>query len=408
MNLRAGLTAGAALILLPVTALVALLVGFGAGVYADQAYPDWVPYVAHHQVGRVDTTELDQAIRLIQGDYVDSNVDMTKLSHGTVSGLIASLGDPFSAYYDPAQYKRLQESYQGRYSGIGIYLSFSTSGYPTITGTVPGSPAASAGIQGGDQIIKVGGKDIKGITADQATALIQGADGTQVTLTLLRGTNTFDVTVTRAEIQVPSVRSTIIGDHILYIRIYSFGASTAADFETALKAGLAGAKGIVLDLRENPGGFVDAASSVISDFVANGETYELHGRNNSVERHYVSGNHPAPNAPLVALVDANSASAAEILAGSLQVHQRAKLVGTVTFGKGSVQQDFPLSDGADIHLTIKLWYLPNGTTINHKGLTPDVPVTLASTADEFDVTQPGLGYAKDTQLNAALGLLPPG
>lgn len=408
MNLRAGLTAGAALILVPVTALVALLVGFGAGVYADQAYPDWIPYVAHHQVGSVDTTELDQAIRLIQGDYVDSNVDMTKLSHGTVSGLIASLGDPFSAYYDPAQYKRLQESYQGRYSGIGIYLSFSATGYPTITGTVPGSPAASAGIQGGDQIIKVGGKDIKGITADQATALIQGADGTQVTLTLMRGTNTFEVTVTRAEIQVPSVRSTIIGDHILYIRIYSFGASTAADFETALKAGVPGAKGIVLDLRENPGGFVDAASSVISDFVASGETYELHGRNNSVERHFVSGNHPAPSTPLVALVDANSASAAEILAGSLQVHQRAKLVGTVTFGKGSVQQDFPLSDGADIHLTIKLWYLPNGTTINHKGLTPDVPVTLASTADEFDVTQPGLGYAKDTQLNAALGLLPPG
>jgi carboxyl-terminal processing protease len=399
MSLRAVLRGGAY--------LVVALIAFAAGAYADQAYPDWIPYVAHHQVGRVDTSELDQAVRLIQGEYVDGNVDMTKLSHGTVSGLIASLGDPFSAYYDPAAYQRLQESYQGRYSGIGIYLSFGSS-YPTITGTVPGSPAAAAGLQGGDQIVKIGGKDTKGITADQATALIQGANGTQVTLTLLRGTTTFDVTVTRAEIQVPSVRSTIIGDHILYIRIYSFGSSTASDFETALKAGLPGSKGAVLDLRENPGGFVDAANAVISDFVSSGETYELHGRNNSVDRHYVSGAHPAPNIPLVVLVDANSASAAEIVSGSLQVHMRAKLVGTVTYGKGSVQQDFPLSDGADIHLTIKLWYLPNGTTINHKGLTPDVPVTLASTADEFDVAQPGLGYAKDTQLNAALGLLPPG
>lgn len=387
--------------------VVVALVAFAAGVYADQAYPDWIPYVAHHQVGRVDTSELDQAVRLIQAQYVDSNVDMTKLSHGTVSGLISSLGDPFSAYYDPDQYKRLQESYQGRYSGIGIYLTFSTA-YPTITGTVPGSPAAAAGLLAGDQIIKVDGKDTKGITSDQATTLIQGADGTKVTLTLMRGTTTFDATLTRAEIQVPSVRSTIIGDHILYLRIYSFGASTAADFLSALKVGLPGSKGIVLDLRENPGGFVDAASAVISDFVASGETYELRGRNGTVERHDVSGDHPAPTTPLVVLVDANSASAAEILAGSLQVHRRAKLVGTVTFGKGSVQQDFPLADGADIHLTIKRWYLPDGTTIDHKGLTPDVTVTLASPNDEFDVFQPGLGYAKDTQLNTALELLPPG
>ena len=387
--------------------LIVAVVAFGAGVYADQAYPDVVPYIAHHQNGRVDTSELDQAIRVVQAEYVDSNVDMTKLSHGTVGGLISSLGDPFSAYYDPEQYKRLQESYQGRYSGIGIYLSFGSS-YPTITGTVPGSPAAAAGLQAGDQIIKVGDKDTKGITADQATTLIQGPNGTNVTLTVMRGTETFDVTLTRAEIQVPSVRSAIIGDHILYLRIYSFGSSTASDFTTALTAGMPGAKGAVLDLRENPGGFVDAANAVISDFVSSGETYELRGRGGSVERHDVSGGASAPKLPLVVLVDANSASAAEIVAGSLQVHKRAKLVGTVTFGKGSVQEDFQLSDGADLHLTIKRWYLPDGTTIDHKGLTPDVKVTLPSASDEFDVFQPGLGYAKDTQLNTALGLLPPG
>lgn len=397
---RAVLTGGAYLLV--------LLFGFTAGAYVDQQWPDALPYVASHRVGQIDTTELEQAVRLIQADYVDGNVDPTKLSHGTVSGLIASLGDPFSTYYDPDQYKKLQDQYQGRYSGIGIYLSFGT-GYPTITGTVPGSPAAGAGLQGGDQIVKVGGKDVKGLTADQATALIQGANGTKVTLTIQRGTDTFDVTLTRAEITVPSVRSATIADHVFYIRIYSFGASTAQDFLTQLKAGLPDAKGVVLDLRGNPGGFTSAADDVISDFVASGETFELRGRNTSdIERHTVNGNAAAPTIPLEVLVDANSASASEIVAGSLQVHRRAKLVGTVTFGKGSVQQDFPLSDGADIHLTIKRWYLPDGTTIDHKGLTPDLTIALADQSKEFDVMQPGLGYANDTQLNAALGLLSAG
>jgi len=390
-----------------VAVLVVAVVGFGIGVYTDQAFPDVIPYVAHHSNGRVDTTELQQAIRLIQSQYVDGNVDTTKLSRGTVQGLIAALGDPFTAYYDPDAYKRLQQVYTGHYSGIGIYLTFSTS-YPVITGTVPGSPAAAAGLLAGDQIVKVGDKDMKGTSADQASSLIQGPDGSKVTLTLQRGTQTFSVTITRAEIQVPSVRSTQIADHILYVRIYQFSTTTTSELRAALNAGLAGSKGVVLDLREDPGGFISEADHVISEFVASGETFELRDRNGTVERHTVSGEHLAASVPLVALVDANSASAAEIVAGSLQVHQRAKLVGTVTFGKGSVQQDFPLSDGADIHLTVKRWYLPNGQTIDKKGLVPDVAVTLANASDQFNVQDPSQGYAKDTQLNAALSVLAAG
>jgi len=390
-----------------VAVLVVAVLGIGIGIYTDQAFPDVIPYVAHHSSGRVDTTELQQAIRLIQSQYVDGNVDTTKLSRGTVQGLIAALGDPFTAYYDPDAYKRLQQVYTGHYSGIGIYLTFSTA-YPVITGTVPGSPAAAAGLLAGDQIVKVGDKDMKGTSADQASSLIQGPDGSKVTLTLQRGTQTFSVTITRAEIQVPSVRSTQIADHILYVRIYQFSTTTTTELQAALKAGLAGSKGVVLDLREDPGGFISEADHVISEFVASGETFELRDRNGTVERHTVSGEHLAASVPLVALVDANSASAAEIVAGSLQVHQRAKLVGTVTFGKGSVQQDFPLNDGADIHLTVKRWYLPNGQTIDKKGLIPDVAVTLANASDQFNVQDPSQGYAKDTQLNAALSVLAAG
>ena len=387
--------------------LVVATLGFGAGVYTDQAFPDYLPYVAHHSVGRVDTTELEEAMRLIQSDYIDSNIDTKKLSQGTVQGLVASLGDPFSAYYNPEQYKRLQESYSGRFSGIGVYLKFGT-GYPVVTGTIPGSPAAAAGLQNGDKILKVDDKDLSGVTADQAPLFFQGPNGTRVTLTIERGGKTLIVPVTRAEIQVPSVRSTVIGSDILYVRIYSFGSSTASEFSTALKAGLPGAKGMVLDLRDDPGGFITAADDVISQFLTSGETFELRDRHGNVERHEVSGEHLAATIPLVVLVDANSASASEIVAGSLQVHHRAKLVGTVTFGKGSVQQDFELSDGADIHLTIKRWYLPNGETIDKKGLQPDVTVPLANVADQFDVLQPADGFAKDAQLKAGLSVLASG
>jgi carboxyl-terminal processing protease len=397
MNRRAALRGGALLAILIVT--------FSAGVFVDQAFPDIVPPF-HRSVGNVDLTELQQAIRVIQADYVDSHVDTTKLSHGTVQGLISGLGDPFSAYFDPTQYKKLQQSYQGLYSGIGIYLSFTT-GYPVITGTVPGSPAAAGGLQAGDQIVKVGDKDMKGVTSDQATTLIQGPDGTKVTMEISRAGKTFSVMITRAEIHVPTVRSTEIGNQVLYVRIYQFGAQTETStaFASALSTGLAGKTGVVLDLRGDPGGFIATATDVISEFVASGETYELRDRSGTVERNQVNGHPAAPTIPLVVLVDANSASASEIVAGSLQVHHRAKLVGTVTYGKGSVQQDFVLADGADIHLTIKRWYLPNGQTIDHKGLTPDVTVTLATPTDAFDVASPSQGYAKDTQLNAALALL---
>ena len=398
MNLSAALRGGAIVLV--------LAIGFVAGTWVDQAYPDYVPYIGHHSSTRIDTSQVDQAARVIQADYVDTNVDTKKLSQGSVQGMVSALGDPYSLYFNPDQYKRLLEGYQGRYTGIGIYLTFTT-GYPLITGTVPGSPAALAGIKAGDQIVKVGDKDIKGITPDQATALIQGPEGTKVTLTVLRGADTMTFTVTRAQIQVPTVRSATVGDHVLYVRIYQFGTQTSKDFSNTLKGGLPGAHGMVLDLRGNPGGFISAADDVISQFVTSGETFETRGRTGT-DRHEVSSPHAAPTIPLVVLVDANSASAAEIVAGSLQVHLRAELVGTTTFGKGSVQEDFPLRDGSDLHLTVERWYLPNGVTVDKKGLTPDVGVKLPSAADAYDVTQPSLGYAKDAQLNAALSLLPGG
>ncbi len=396
MNRSAALLRGGAVALI-------LVVGFVAGLYVDQAFPEYVPYFGHRSTSRVDLRAVEEAARLIQADYVDTSIDTKKLSQGSVQGLVNGLGDPYTIYFDPDQYKKLQQSYQSRITGIGIYLSFGA-GYPVISATVPGSPAAAAGLQRGDQIVKVGDKDIKGITADEATALIQGPEGSKVTLTISRDGQTMTFTIMRAQIVVPTVRSATVGNHVLYIRIYQFASTTSTDFSAALKNGLPGSVGMVLDLRSDPGGFVTAADDVITQFVTSGETFETRGRS-GVDRHQVGSQHGAPNVPLVVLVDAHSASAAEIVAGSLQVHHRAKLVGTRTFGKGSVQEDFVLSDGSDLHLTVERWFLPNGQTIDHTGLAPDVTVTLANPSDAFDVAQPSLGYAKDTQLNAALTLL---
>ena len=396
MNRSAALLRGGAVALI-------LVVGFVAGLYVDQAFPEYVPYFGHRSTSRVDLRAVEEAARLIQADYVDTSIDTKKVSQGSVQGLVNGLGDPYTIYFDPDQYKKLQQSYQSRITGIGIYLSFGA-GYPVISATVPGSPAAAAGLQRGDQIVKVGDKDIKGITADEATALIQGPQGSKVTLTISRDGQTMTFTIMRAKIVVPTVRSATVGNHVLYIRIYQFASTTSTDFSAALKNGLPGSVGMVLDLRSDPGGFVTAADDVITQFVTSGETFETRGRS-GVDRHQVGSQHGAPNVPLVVLVDAHSASAAEIVAGSLQVHHRAKLVGTRTFGKGSVQEDFVLSDGSDLHLTVERWFLPNGQTIDHTGLAPDVTVTLANPSDAFDVAQPSLGYAKDTQLNAALTLL---
>jgi len=214
-----------------------------------------------------------------------------------------------------------------------------------------------------------------------------------------------DVSIMRENFQSPTVQSLRLDQDILYMRIYEFGDSTQQEFDAQLKAGLPGAKGVILDLRDDGGGFVSAAAAVISRFVASGEAFEQRGRDGEVDRTTVDGNDPAAQVPLEVLVNENTASASEIVSGSLQAHDRAKLVGAKTFGKGSVQIDYRLDNGGDLHLTVAHWYLPNGRTIDKQGLNPDVAVTLPDKQGMFDVVQPARGHDNDTQLNRALQLL---
>jgi carboxyl-terminal processing protease len=385
--------------------LLGLAAGAAAGVYADQAYPDQLPLIAQPATpAHLDQATLQRALRVIQNDYYDPKPDYQSLSQGTVRGLILGLNDRFSYYLSPAEYKRQLEGYAGQYIGIGVEVN-STGDYPVIDSVFPDSPAAKAGVKAGDVIVKVDGTDIHGLSSDQAGNLIRGKAGTSVVLTVDRGGATQDLSVLREPINIPSVRSTALEGGVLYIRIYSFGDSTAADFDKALRDGLPAAKGVVVDLRDDGGGFIDAAQNVVSQFVGSGEVFELRDHAGHVDRRNVLGNPADPSKPLVVLVNANSASASEIVAGSLEKHGRAKLVGTVTYGKGSVQQDYPLPDGSDLHITIRHWFLPDGSSVEQKGLTPDDAVKLADPADMYDVSKPDQGHAKDAQLNAALGLV---
>jgi carboxyl-terminal processing protease len=391
--------------LLAAVLLVGLAGGAAAGIYADQAYPDQLPLLAPRASHKgLDQATFDRALRIIQNDYYDPHPDYTNLSHGTVRGLVGGLNDRFSYYLDPAEYQRQLNTYAGQYIGIGVEVT-NNPDYPVIDSVFPGSPAAKSGLQPGDVITKVDGHDVHGQNSDQTSNLIRGKAGTTVVITVDRAGRQLDLPVVREPITIPSVRTAKLEGDVLYIRIYTFGDSTASDFDKALKDGLPAGKGIVLDLRDDGGGFIDAAQNVISQFVASGEAFELRDHSGHVDRRDVSGSPPAPTTPLVVLVNANTASAAEMVSGSLSVQHRARLVGTVTFGKGSVQQDFPLPDGSDLHITIRRWFLPDGSSVEQKGLTPMVESKLASPADIFDAGKPELGHAKDTQLNAALHLL---
>ena len=395
--------------LLGLGALVVLLIAFSAGIYVDQSYPAYVPVLRLSVQSRpqVDRATTDQALRVIEANYYDSHVNYAKLSSGSVRGMVQALGDPYTQYLSPDEYRTQQDQYAGKHSGmVGITVNFKD-GYPVVSGVLPNSPALHAGLKTDDVILRINGTDAHNLSEDQTATLIRGPAGTTVTLHVSRSGTQLDIAVTRANFQSPTVQSVHLESGVLYMRIYQFGETTQTEFDDQLRSGLPGARAVVLDLRDNSGGFVDKARAVISRFVSSGEAFEQRGRDGQVQRTYVDGDHPAASVPLAVLVNENTASASEIVSGALQARSRAQLVGTKTFGKGSVQVDYQLSDGGDLHLTVAHWFLPNGQSIDKRGLTPNVAVSLPDRQSMFDAVLPARGHASDAQLNQALTLVVP-
>lgn len=368
--------------------------------------PGWVQTLLlyHPPQRQLDLNLLSEEFRTIQQHYVNPNPDGLKLTEGAAAGMITGLNDRFSRFETKDQFNQSQSFLQGSFAGIGASV-LQQGTQIQIAGVLPNTPAERAGIKAGDVILTVDGVSAKGWTEDQAVQKIRGQAGTHVVLGLQRGTRTFQVDLVRETINVPSIGTHVFANQVLYIHVFDFGDRTSSEVDQALQANLKGSVNrIVLDLRGNPGGFVDAAVDVISEFVPKGNAVVLVGRDGKQQPHPVTGSGRAFQNKVVLLVNADTASAAEITAGALHDYGRATILGVKTFGKGSVQQDYLLNGGDDLHLTIAHWLTPKLHPIDNIGITPDRTVTLAQPTDEYAVDQPNSDPSKDTQLQAALTL----
>lgn len=340
-----------------------------------------------------------QAWQIVHKEYVDQPLDDTKLMEGAISGMMQSLGDPHSTYMDPQTYKDANSQLAGSYEGIGAYVD--TSGeYLTITSPIVGSPAYKAGLQSGDKVIALDHKDMTGINPEVVRQKVLGPAGTVVHLTIARSgeSSPLQFDITRAKIDVPSASGKMLEDNLGYVQITTFGENTTSELTSTLKTLMAqNPKGLILDLRDNGGGYLQTAVEVVSQFKDSGVVLIEEYGNGDKRAYSVIPGGLATKVPMVVLINEGTASASEITAGALQDAGRAKLVGVVSYGKGSVQNWVPLSnDKGAVRVTVARWLTPKGRQIDKKGLTPDVYVQR-TTEDR----QAG----RDPQLDAAIETL---
>jgi len=341
-----------------------------------------------------------EAWDLVHTQYADQPVDDVALMRGALRGMLDSLGDPHTGYLTPEEYKISMTHLDGDFEGIGATVETDEkTGYTRIVAPLAGSPAEAAGIRAGDLIIEINGEDIAGQDITTVVSKVRGPAGSQVTLRIRREgvAEPLTFTITRARITIASVESRMLENNIGYVKINSFGEDTGRDLRDQLRSLLAqNPTGLVLDLRGNPGGYLQTAIQVVSQFIPDGVVMVERfgdGRERTFE---AEGGGLATRIPLVVLIDKGSASASEIVAGAVKDRGRGTLVGETSFGKGSVQQSHTLSDGGALRLTIARWLTPNGTWIHQQGITPDVSV---------ERTEDDRAANRDPQLDRAVELL---
>jgi carboxyl-terminal processing protease len=351
----------------PVIAGIFFLAGFFLGVSKTVSGEDEYSYLKL----------FSDVLKIVKENYV-REPNIKDLIYGAISGMVSSL-DPFSAFFPPEKYREFMQETEGEFGGIGIEISMDK-GRPVVVAPIEGTPAYRAGLRAGDVIIAVDGEDTFGKSLLEIVKKIRGKPGTKVTLTIMRkgAEKPFKVEITRAIIRIESVKWTKYED-LGYIKIIQFQHNTSLDLRKALRDLISqGVRGIILDLRNNPGGLLSEAVKVSDLFLPEGKlVVYTKGRGGEEDKYYAKEPPLVPeDMPLVVLINKGSASASEIVTGALKDHGRATVVGEKSFGKASVQNIIPLEDGSALKLTVAYYYTPNGNLIHKKGITPDVKVSM--------------------------------
>lgn len=385
--------------------LVAVLVVFGAGFTVGRGDLHW-------GATPVSTTSLDyssvnQLYGLLNKNF-DGSLDQVKLLNGVKTGLVGAAGDPYTVYFSPADAKVFNNELSGTITGIGAELGTDDQSNIVVISPISGYPADKAGLKARDIIAAVNNQSTQGMSVDAVVTKIRGTAGSKVTLTIIRDSgNPFSVTITRQKITVPSVTYSE-DSNIGYLKISQFSSDTVGLAQKAAQEFKAkNVKGVILDLRGDPGGYLSGAIGVSSLWLDNGKTVVSERRGATVvETDTANGSNPLKGLPTVVLIDGGSASASEITAGALHDNGAAQLVGEKSFGKGSVQQVFCLAPGggsgadncssAEVKITIAHWYTPNGKNINKQGIKPDITISSSGV---------NLAENKDPQKDKAIQLL---
>jgi len=337
--------------------------------------------------------DLETALYILQNNYVDE-IDSEELFRGAMEGLFTSLNDPYSLYLDDKFLEQLTDTTEGKYGGVGLYISkdrydpekpFGRLPYVKVVSPIENTPGWRAGLNAGDYIYAINGESAEGFSTQDVSNRLRGTPGSSVTITILRDSSfTFDVTLKRAEVEIPTVKSTVIANRIGYLRIIEFTPYSAPRVKESLQEFNAmGLKKLIIDVRSNPGGLLDSVVDVADLFFSGGvvvNTQYRHQRQNQVHRARPGKLVPS-DVKIVVLIDKGSASASEILTGALKDRGRATIIGETTYGKGSIQQILPLNDAA-IKLTTGRYYTPDGTSIDKTGIGPDIQVTEPELTEE--------------------------
>ena len=356
MNNRRNIIIGAILLVV----MTFILTAGGALYLFDQMVPD-----------SNGALKLMRAMDVVRSRYIET-VPTETLMNGAIKGMVNSLNDPYSIYMDSKMFKEFRMETEGSFSGVGIVISVKDK-MLTVVSPIEGTPGEKAGIRSGDQILKIDGKDTKELALDEAVGKIRGKEGTDVTLTVRRGETVRDVKLTRANIQIKTVSSKMLPEKIAVIRLSMFNEQTAGEFYKQYESMEAqGMKAMILDLRDNPGGLLDSSVRVSNKLVPKGPVVSVVTRSGETEVH--RSQLEKVKYPLVVLVNGGSASASEIVAGAVQDTGAGTLIGTKTFGKGSVQSIVKLSNDTAIKLTIAKYATPKNRFINGIGIEPDIKV----------------------------------